>query len=451
VYSLRRRLLISASFILLVFLGLMSIALSRAFEQSVLSNAQDALRNQVLLLIGNLEFEDGRVVMPTPIPEPRLSQAESSLFADIRDANGDVLWQSRSLLGEVLPAPTSQLGEFQFLPDLRWPSHPRLYQMTLGISWETADGDVPLVVRVAEHARIYKQRIDDYRQQLLLWLLVLGLALLAILLAVFGWALKPLGRVIRQVSLIETGKRRRFDEDYPEEVNRLTQNLNQLLQHEEQRIEQQKEVLGNLAHSLKTPIAILSGLDYGDQNQAEVDQQLGSMRTIIDYQLQSASAVGRTRFARPLAVYDVSQDIMSSLRKLYAHKGLTLEFSMPQSVQFFGDKGDWMEMLGNLTDNACKWASQHVSVQIDAISSSEPKSGADHKRPQIRMVIADDGPGIAPDLRHTILQRGVRLDSQTPGHGLGMHIVKGIVHAYGGKLEIGESSWGGAQIVVYLP
>ena len=444
-YSLRRRLLISASFILLVFLGLMSIALSRAFEQSVLSNAQDALRNQVLLLIGNLELEDGRVVMPTPIPEPRLSQTESSLFADVRDAEGKVLWQSRSLLGETLPTPTSQLGDFQFRPDLRWPSHPRLYQMTLGISWETTQGDLPLVVRVAEHARIYQQRIDDYRQQLLLWLLVLGLALLALLLAVFGWALKPLSRVIRQVGLIETGKRRRFDEDYPEEVNRLTQNLNQLLQHEEQRIEQQKEVLGNLAHSLKTPIAILSGLDFSRENQVEVDQQLASMRTIIDYQLQSASAVGRTRFARPLAVYGVSQDIVNSLQKLYVDKALTLDFSMPESLQFFGDKGDWMELLGNLADNACKWARHRVSVHIETVLS------ADQNRPQIRLVIADDGPGIAVDLRHTILQRGVRLDSQTPGHGLGMHIVKGIVQAYGGELEIGESEWGGAQITVNLP
>ena len=423
----------------------MSVALSRAFEQSVLSNAQDALRNQVLLLIGNLEFEEGRVVMPTPIPEPRLSQAESSLFADIRDANGDVLWQSRSLLGEELPAPSSQLGEFQFRPDLRWSSQPRLYQMTLGVSWETSQGDVPLVVRVAEHARVYQRRIDDYRQQLLVWLSVLGLALLAILLAVFGWALKPLGRVIRQVGLIETGKRRRFDEDYPEEVNRLTQNLNQLLEHEEKRIEQQKEVLGNLAHSLKTPIAILSGLDYSHQNQVEVDQQLASMRTIIDYQLQSASAVGRTRFARPLAVYGVSQDIMNSLRKLYVDKALTLEFSMPETLQFFGDKGDWMELLGNLTENACKWARKRVSVHIDTAPST------DQNRPEIHMVIADDGPGIAADLRETILQRGVRLDSQTPGHGLGMHIVKGIVQAYGGELEIGESQWGGAQISVRLP
>ncbi|GHA15639.1 two-component sensor histidine kinase [Arenicella chitinivorans] len=444
-YSLRHRLLISASFILLVFLGLMSVALSRAFEQSVISNAQDALRNQILLLIGNLEFEGGRVVMPTPLPEPRLSQAESSLFADIRDVDGEVLWQSRSLLGETLPVPSSQLGDFRFRRDLRWPSHPRLYQMTLGISWETAQGDIPLVVRVAEHAGIYQQRIDEYRQQLMLWLLVLGLALLGLLLGLFVWALKPLGRVIRQVGMIETGKRRRFDEDYPEEVNRLTQNLNQLLQHEEQRIEQQKEVLGNLAHSLKTPIAILSGLNYSRQNNAEVERQLNSMRTIIDYQLQSASAVGRTRFAKPLAVFDVSQDIMSSVQKLYVDKALMLEFSMPESMQFHGDKGDWMELLGNLADNACKWARQRVSVRIDTISS------ADHTRSQIQMVIEDDGPGIAPDLRDTILQRGVRLDSQTPGHGLGMHIVKGIVQAYGGELEIGDSRWGGAQISVRLP
>jgi len=419
----------------------MGIALNRAFESSVLSNAEDALRNQILLLIANIDVIDDKIVVPPLLPEPRLSQADSNLYAQItvldNASNSSVAWRSRSLLEEELPAMANSLGKFEFISSIEWPNQPKVYSMTLGVEWETEARDFPFIVQVAEHSQSYQKRLASYQRQVGFSLLVLGGSLIALLLVLLGWALKPLNRVTTQVSEIEEGRRQRFDEDYPLEVSRLTQNLNQLLNFEESQIERQKEVLGNLAHSLKTPIAVLNGLNYSDENGAETKRQLGSMQTIIDYQLQSASAVGRRRFAKPIAVRGLTEQIINSLKKLHYEKDLKTDIQLDESVLFFGDQGDWMELAGNLLDNAFKWASSEVKISVANISSSD---SAESHRLGLILVVEDDGVGIAPELKATILQRGVRLDSQTPGHGLGLHIVKGIVEAYQGDMRVEDGA-----------
>ena len=424
----------------------MSLALNRAFERSVLSNAEDALRNQVLLLIANIDVEDGKIMVPPFLPEPRLSQADSSLFAQISIESQGVVWRSRSLLGESLPDLQYSLGNFQFYDKLDWAGKPRIYSTTLGVEWETDDGDFPFVVQVAEHSQAYQQRLARYQRQIGLWLAVLAGALLTLLLLLLGWALKPLNKVTRQVGEIEEGQRQRFDEDYPLEVSRLTQNLNQLLNFEEQRINRQKEVLGNLAHSLKTPIAVMSGLKYSSENEEEARTQLGAMQNIIEYQLQSASAVGRRRFAKPIIITESTRQIVNSLNKLHTGKGLQVTVNIPPKLQFFGDQGDWMELAGNLLENAFKWAESQVSVDVGSVELTEVST----HRSGIRICVDDDGPGIGEELRQSILQRGVRLDNQTPGHGLGLHIVKGIVDAYGGEIDIQHSELGGTRFVAIL-
>ncbi|RBP50843.1 ATP-binding protein [Arenicella xantha] len=445
--SLRRRLLVATSIVLVVFLSLMSVGLGRAFEQSVMSNAEAALRNQILLLIANLEVVDGQVSMPESLPEPRLSQTDSSLFAQIRSFDGQVVWQSRSLLGESLPRLASELGEFEFSSDTAWLEHPRLFTQSLAVAWETDSGDLRLTIEVAEFAQVYLDRIAKYQQQLLFWLLGLGAVLLTLLLVVLGWALNPLRKVIVQVGQIERGEKQRFDENYPLEVNRLTQNLNQLLNHESARIDRQKEVMGNLAHSLKTPIAVLSGLHYDPRSDADVRKQLSAMQSIIDYQLQSASAVGRRRFSTPIKIAEMSASITASLTKLHADKNIVLQLSIDPDLQFFGDQGDWMELFGNLADNAYKWARREVKI---AVTELKP-IGQQVQRNGVCLVVEDDGPGVDAELQDMILERGVRLDSQTPGHGLGLHIVKGIVAAYDGHISVANRPQGGARFVVELP
>ena len=448
-YSLRRRLLVSATILLLVFLGMMGVGLNKAFEQSVLSNAEDALKNQVLLLIANIDIDEGRILVPEVLSEARLSQTESGLFAQINTPNDGSIWQSGSLLGAQLPQLDSVLGGFEFYQrpkvsdGLGWMQAPSLFAITFGGAWETEQGDILFSITLAERTTQYDKRLAQYQQQILIWLVVLGAALLALLLLSLSWALTPLVRVTRQVGEIEQGSRQRFDEDYPLEVSGLTQNLNQLLNFEEQRITRQRQVLGNLAHSLKTPIAVLRGVAYADSNSQVAHEQLASMQNIIDYQLQSASAVGRRRFGSPIDIRKYTQQILDSLQKLHKQKNLLTQMDIADHVVFYGDQGDWMELVGNLLDNAFKWASASVQIEVN-------NQRLDAHRSATCIVVKDDGAGIDQQLKTTILERGVRLDSQTPGHGLGLHIVKGIVDAYEGELSISDNSPQGTVFQVIL-
>lgn len=421
----------------------MGFGLNKAFKQSVLSNAEDALKNQVLLLMANVDVIDSKIVVPEVLSEARLSQTDSDLFAQITTPAMGVVWQSESLLGVRLPELQSNMGQYSFAENIAWPKQKAVYAVSFGAEWETEQGDLPFTVHVAEHKTAYLKRLSRYQRQVAIWLGVLGAALLTLLLALLSWALKPLVRVTKQVGEIEQGARQRFDEDYPAEVASLTQNLNQLLNFEQQRINRQKDVLGNLAHSLKTPIAVLSGLSYSDKNKSDARQQLSAMQNIIDYQLQSAAAVGRRRFTKPIDIGDSTQQIINSLSKLHRDKELSVSVDIAPDVLFHGDKGDWMELAGNLLDNAFKWATSEVNISVT-------NSPLGSHRLATRLEVADDGAGIDQELKATILQRGVRLDSQTPGHGLGLHIVKGIVEAYDGELLIEDNLSNGTRFVAVL-
>ena len=427
------------------------------YKRQVLSNAEDNLRNQILLLIANIDIVDGELIVPSVLPEPRFGQLDSSLFAQISasptnlDASNNdqlplnsmaILWKSPSLLDLEIPNFKAGIGEFSFNESMDWPNRPSSYATSLTLEWETESGAIPLTVIVLEHSSNYTKRLRRYQRQVGLGLLLLGGLLIALLLALLGWALNPLRRVTQQVGQIEAGERQRFDENYPIEVSRLTQNLNQLLAFDEQRVTRQREVLGNLAHSLKTPIAVLKGIKYSDTVSKDAHNQLDNMQAIIDYQLQSASTVGRQRFAKPIDVKPMSEQMVNTLQKLHADKGIECQIDIPEGTVFYGDQGDWMELCGNLLDNAFKWCAGRVQVRAYNVDSL-----IDSNRRPIKLIVEDDGVGIADDLKASIAQRGIRLDSQTPGHGLGLHIVKGLVEAYDGELIVSDSSLANGRAV----
>lgn len=400
----------------------MGIFLYSAFKQSVLNTAQVELKNTVLLLASAIEIENGEVVVPLPLPEPRLSQVDSGLYAQISTQADQ--WQSNSLAGDTMPMLEASVGEYQFFETTAWQEN--TYSMTLSVLWESFDNeDIAVNFLIAIDNTPYLNRIKNYQRNLVLWLSGLGLVLLILQLALLGWALKPLRRVMQQVSEVEQGTRKVLDKDYPDEVVHLTDSLNQLIEYEDKRIKQHKLVLGNLAHSLKTPLAILRGMTFAKEQSNEVDKQLSSMQEIIDYQLNSASAIGRRRFLQPVKIAEASRQTVASLQKLYADKHIKLTKSIEDDALFYGEKGDWMEVLGNLLDNAFKWANQEIEVSIRNVSERK-----------LELVVSDDGPGISDEAKQQVMQRGIRLDSQKTGYGLGLDIVHNIVEAYQGSCQI---------------
>jgi two-component system sensor histidine kinase PhoQ len=247
---------------------------------------------------------------------------------------------------------------------------------------------------------------------------------------VLRYGLAPLRRAAREVAAIQAGSRTHLSSSQPRELEPLTENLNALIHSAQTRLERYRSALAQLAHSLKTPLAVLrTGLEAeGSEGglRRAVAEQTERMNRTIDYQLQRAAASGRTPLAPAVEIQPVADRLLDSLRKVYADKALGMEVAIDPGCRFPGDEGDLAELLGNLLDNACKWATGSIRVQ----------AGADEKSPDVLLLsVDDDGPGVPEEKVDAILAPGVRADAQTPG----------------GRLAVLRSDLGGARVQVRVP
>jgi two-component system sensor histidine kinase PhoQ len=234
---------------------------------------------------------------------------------------------------------------------------------------------------------------------------------------------------------------------WPQELTAVTSNLNALLESERTRIRRYRDTLGNLAHSLKTPLAVMrQTLGTGDSpGKQTLNGEIDRMSGIIEHQMKRAAASGGVLLGQaPVDVAPVVAELRVALLKVYGNKDLLFETSIAPGAQFIGDRNDCTELLGNLLDNACKWAKSRVRI------AASVDGWADSRR-ALGIVIEDDGPGIAAADRARVLQRGGRADEATPGHGLGLAMVHDAVALYGGAMHIDASELGGARFDLKLP
>jgi two-component system sensor histidine kinase PhoQ len=446
--SLRTRLLIAASGVLAAFLGLTGLALDRAFRDSALVAVRERLQAQVYMLLGSANpAADGQLTLPEALPEARFSTPGSGLYALVMDRDGQIVWRSPSLLGLSLPAPTSLPIPGQFVFQLMDASDGTpLFSLDFTVSWEVAAGTyVYYTFQVAEAKRGFDEQVAGFRRSLGGWLLASGLVLLLGQGVMLGWSLRPLGQVAREVREIETGRQIGLVGVYPRELLPLTDSLNALIRHSHAQLGRYRHAVGDLAHSLKTPLAVLRGaVESPSADLADtVREQVERMNRTVEYQLQRAAVSGRIALTAPVPVAASVRKVLDALRKVYDHKALRFHSEIDETVLFYGDEGDLLEILGNLADNACKWARGAVIVRARRLT------GAD--RSECVLEVEDDGPGIPPEQRQLILQRGARADPSVAGHGIGLAIVKDIVEeAYLGKLEIAAGRAGGALLRVRL-
>jgi two-component system sensor histidine kinase PhoQ len=223
--------------------------------------------------------------------------------------------------------------------------------------------------------------------------------------------------------------------------------MNLLIDSERARSDRYRVTLDNLAHSLKTPLAAMRALlnqsksgNFADRYNEQIDR----MDEIVRYQLRKPAASQVDKFARKLI--PVKQDVerlIEGLNKVYHDKEPSIQMDIADGMQFRGDSGDFIEIAGNLLDNACKWCDRCVRITIRPASS-----GTDGG---MILRVADDGPGIPDEAADALLQRGTRLDESTPGHGIGLAVVKELAESYGGQLDIGQSDLGGAEFSVTIP
>ncbi|TCT07606.1 ATP-binding protein [Aquabacter spiritensis] len=356
---------------------------------------------------------------------------------------------SRSLVDTALP-----LLEASGLPDaggirqgyIIGPEGQRLRAVQRALDLGT---DGRFVVTVAGDASEIDGEIASFNLALVGTFAVLGLAFLLIVLFQIRFGLRPLERLSRDLADVRSGKAETLDEDYPEEVGPLVREVNGLIEANREVVERARTHVGNLAHALKTPLSVLlnEAGTRDDPLAQRVRDQAGVMRDQVAHHLERARLAARV--SMPVTVCDLHPLLLAMARtmeKMHRARDLAIDIRCPEDVQFRGERQDIEEMVGNLIDNACKWAHGQVEVEVFTAPPAQP-----FDRGFLRIVIDDDGPGLAPAKREEVGRRGRRLDESKPGSGLGLSIVQELATLYGGQLELGTAPIGGLRAELFLP
>lgn len=454
--SLQSRQLWAASLGLIAFLALAGYALDRAFVDTAERGARQRLKGFVVAYAAGIDFlRNGEIYVPETPPDARFNRPASGLYAEVVLPNGR--WRSISTYGAQLPDISMlEVRKEVFQGPLRVDDGKggatKFYLFGIGYVWAGADpkSEFPYTICVIEDTTALDAQIVVFRRALWGYLGGAGVVLLLLQVLVLRWSLWPLRRVIGELKRVQRGALSRMSGKHPRELEPLTESINAFIQSERENLDRQRNTMSDLAHSLKTPLAVLrTRLDNGAGEaglREDVDTQLRRMNDLVSYQLSRASAGGHALFAAPVAIEPLAEEIVRGLEKIYAAKGAVCEFDIDDEARFHGEPGDLQELLGNLLENGFKWAGSRVLLTVKAGAT------APNRRAGLMLSVDDDGPGIPPDRIATVLQRGVRGDERVQGHGIGLAIVQDMVHSYGGELVVGASQeLGGARFEVRLP
>lgn len=449
-YSLSSRLLISVSILLLLFFGVTIAVLDTAFTGAGEQARRDILDGQLIALLAAAEpTDDGDLSFPDQLREPRFSRIGSGLYGEVRYDDGSVLWRSRSSLGLQIPdSSVPVLGNQMFARSELADGTP-LLTLSLAVEWEFDDSTARgYVFKVAESLDSFNAQVASFRRQLFTWFAAVAFAMLLAFSFLLRGILKPLRQIETEIGEIEVGRRASLSSEFPTELVGVARNMNLLIDSERARSDRYRHTLDNLAHSLKTPLAAMRALLGDKKKDAFVnrfDEQIERMDEIVRYQLRKPAAASADNLVlKAVPVFDEVQRLVDGLQKVYRDKAPMIEMRVRQDMQFRGDTGDFLELAGNLLDNACKWCSGKVRITIRPVRAGATASG-------MVLSVEDDGPGIPEAAAESLLERGTRLDESTPGHGIGLAIVKDIARSYRGQLSVQSSELGGADITVTIP
>ncbi|MBX6322495.1 MAG: HAMP domain-containing histidine kinase [Rhodospirillaceae bacterium] len=448
--SLRLRLLLASTASIVLALVLAGVGLVALFGRHVERRIDDELGTYIRQLAGHLDFApDGTIVLSADPVDPRFDEPLSGLYWQIQEDTTGQRLRSRSLWDFVLPLPTDALATGVIhRHELAGPGGARLVVQERPVVYPAPGGPRTLRIAVAVDAASLAAARADFARDL-----VPALAALALFLCFAAWAqvwfgLRPLEAVRRGIGAVRTRAQRRLEGRFPDEIMPLVNEVNALLAAQEQAMERARHRAADLAHGLKTPLTVvLSDAEKlrrrGEGELAtELEDIARAMQRHIDRELaraRVAADLARAGVAADLAA--VVEAVVATLRRTPRGAGLDWSLSLPRPCPVAVDGADLTEMVGNLLDNAAKWARGGVDVTAEAAAEAEG----------IALSVADDGPGVPAERIDALGRRGVRLDEQTPGTGMGLAIVRDIAAAYGGGLALRNRPEGGLRVTLTLP
>jgi len=412
---------------------------SRALDNSL----SDTLEFHVESLTGALLETGNPLSSDIALTDPRFNRPRSGWYWAIRDADGAVYNLSTSVVGIALP-------ELTELPDMLG-RRSAIVSDSFGTSMRVVERTVTLAPKtyqivVTGNLSEILELVGDFRGQAFIVLGAVGVMLAVMSAIVARFAMRPIDRLSRAIEAVREGESVAVTGTYPREIAPLAEEVNELLRSNSQIIERARNQVGNLAHGLKTPIAVLRN-EASAKKGALADVVLAEsekMSTMVSTYLERARLAARTSVVGKKAdATMIMLRLTRVMRKI--HPEVTVAFQRPDaSLPWFrGDEADLEEMAGNLLDNACKWSKGQVGVRL---SSERVDTGT-----MLLIRIDDNGPGLSEEDAQKVLRRGVRLDEKTPGSGLGLDIVKELVDVYGGSLALKRSALGGLMVELRLP
>ncbi|MEN3976110.1 ATP-binding protein [Emcibacter sp. SYSU 3D8] len=438
--SLTLRLILGAGLWTLFALIIVGVVLSFLFRQTV-ERSFDARLNVLLeSLIVSAEYDRKQgVYLSGPLPDPRFEQPYSGWYWQITPRSGAVMI-SRSLwdreLAQDLSTPAPQPRQYYAIG----PDDQQIRVIERDIIFPDADASVRFAVAAVTTEN--KQQVARFVGAIVVALGLMGAGLVIAVIIQVRYGLRPLRSLRRELERVRSGTVDQLEGRYPAEISPVVGELNQLIAHNAEVLARARTHVGNLAHALKTPLSVLVNESDADSSPLGVSirRQLEVMRRLVDHYLVRArtAAAGQVIGTRT-PVAPAMHSLKSTLEKIYAGRELSILVDGGERLSFRGERQDFDEMLGNLMDNACKWARTVVHV------TCERQDG------QLVFLVEDDGPGIGDEQREAVFSRGQRLDEAIPGSGLGLSIVRDISGLYGGGIALDRSELGGLKAVLTLP
>lgn len=436
--SLRFRLLAGAALWIALALAAAGVGLSTLFRDHVIARFDTELEHHLDQLAANIDVDgDGKPVLPQALSDPRFQRPLSGLYWQVQ-AGGAVL-RSRSLWDVVLDLPPDP-DRSPHRHDVKGPQGQHLVVIERSVTLADTGAALRLVIAADTSELATVMRAFNVTLAGSLGLLAVALILAAVIQVQVG--LLPLVRLRRGLAEVRAGRAERLGGTLPSEVQPLVDDLNALLGHASDVVARSRLEAGNLAHALKTNLAILANEAAAlDEVAARpINRQIDLIRRTIDHHMARARAAATKGVpGSSTAIEGAVAAIVRVMRRLYDERGLDIEDRIPPGLVFAGDRQDFDEILGNLVDNACKWANGRIEISAGAEAG------------MIWLAVDDDGPGLADAEREAVLSPGVRLDESVPGSGLGLAMVREFATLYGGRLHLGRSALGGLRALVELP
>ncbi|VVM62795.1 Sensor protein PhoQ [Pseudomonas fluorescens] len=443
--SLRVRLMLAATLLAVLFMLALLPAMQGAFSLALRDSIEQRLASDVTTLISAARVEDNNLQMPAQLPDERFNLSAGRLLGYIYDRAGRLVWRSNGTRQAPLNYTPRYDGHGTEFSRIREANGEEFFVYDVEVKLLGGKSAAYSIVTL-QPVHEYEVTLEGLRENLYLGFGAALLVLLALLWIGLTWGLKALRRLSQELDEIESGERQSLTEQHPRELLRLTGSLNRLLHGERQQRSRYRDSLDDLAHSLKTPLAVLQGVSEDMAKRAQERDQAWLLQTQIErmsqqigYQLQRASLRKSGLVRHQVRLRPVLQSLCDTLDKVYRDKRVQASFDLPEPCHLPVEQGALLEMLGNLLENAYRLCLGKVRISVRETAGD------------IELCVEDDGPGVPPDERARILQRGERLDRQHPGQGIGLAVVKDIIESYNACLTLGDSTLGGAAFRIHFP